>query len=175
MSAKETAQAKRMRVLKNGAIYDLDKGRIVANPGGGSKAITKENSSEYHARRQALKRERVQAGANAVVAGMGSVRDGKVFKGEDLDFIEAISEQVTIKALDPTDPKQVDAFRALLQESGLSEKQVAEQQQPGISALLLIAARMIEQQPDIIDAVVEGGDAILLPEKGGDATPTPDG
>ena len=46
-----------VRVLANGAVYDLDKGRIVANPGGGTHAITSENAralihkrwADYHA------------------------------------------------------------------------------------------------------------------------------
>ena len=38
----------RYRTLKNGAIYDLEAGRIAANPGGGTSAITQANASEYH-------------------------------------------------------------------------------------------------------------------------------
>ena len=38
--------APRTKVLKNGAVYDLDKGRIVANPGGGTTAITQANATE---------------------------------------------------------------------------------------------------------------------------------
>ena len=33
------------KILANGAVYDLDKGRIVANPGGGTSAITQANAS----------------------------------------------------------------------------------------------------------------------------------
>src|SRR3990167_8438233 len=33
------------KILANGAVYDLDKGRIVANPGGGTTAITQANAS----------------------------------------------------------------------------------------------------------------------------------
>ena len=40
------------KVLANGAVYDLDKGRIVANPGGGKSAITRENASAYLRKRQ---------------------------------------------------------------------------------------------------------------------------
>jgi len=109
----------RTKVLKNGAIYDMDKGRIVANPGGGKYAITSETASEFHAKRQERKREAIIRGANAVAA------EGGKYDGTDLDFIEAIAEVQTIKALNPDDPKSTDAARFILQESGLAEaKQV---------------------------------------------------
>ena len=39
----------RTKVLKNGTVYDLDRGRIVAGPpGGGTKPITQANTHEYH-------------------------------------------------------------------------------------------------------------------------------
>lgn len=43
----------RTKILKNGAVYDLDKGRIVANPGGGKSAITPERSKELRELRAA--------------------------------------------------------------------------------------------------------------------------
>ena len=67
------------------------------------------------------KRERIQAGA------LAAVRDKLPDKFDGLgdDWVEAIAEAVTYKALDRLDPKQVDAARFLLQETGLSEpKQV---------------------------------------------------
>jgi hypothetical protein len=38
--------APRTKVLANGAVYDLDRGRIVANPGGGTHAITSVDARE---------------------------------------------------------------------------------------------------------------------------------
>jgi hypothetical protein len=127
--------ATRYRVLKNGAVYDNEVKHIVGN----SKElavvdtqITPATAGAMLARKQELKRERIQAGANAVVAGMGSVLDGQVFKGEGLDWVQAIAEQVAIKAHDPDNPKQVDAARFLLQEAGIAEqKQAAEQPAAG--------------------------------------------
>lgn len=55
----------RLKTLKNGAIYDLDKGRIVANPGGGKSAITPARSRELReiraAKAERLMRERITA------------------------------------------------------------------------------------------------------------------
>mgnify|MGYP003528465789 CR=1 FL=1 len=112
----------RTKVLKNGAIYDMDKGRIVAmkpEKAQVSTQITQANAGALHARRQELKREAVQRGANAVAA-----EDGR-YDGTDLDFVEALSEVMMRRAVNADDVKGVDAARFLLQESGLAEaKQV---------------------------------------------------
>lgn len=107
-------------VYDNGSEKWKDNGQWKTPPVGGS-IVTSERGRELANIRVRQKREAVERGANAVVQGLGSVKDGKVFKGEGSDWIEAVSEQVTMKALDPKDPKQVDAFRALLQESGQAE------------------------------------------------------
>ncbi len=55
----------RTKILKNGAVYDLDKGRIVSNPGGGTSAITPARSRELREIRAAkvarLTREKITA------------------------------------------------------------------------------------------------------------------
>lgn len=114
----------RYRTLANGAIYDMEKKRITANPGGGKYAITSENASEFHAKRQEKKRAAIEAGAAAAVE---TLMPG-VFTGEDGDWIEAVAQQVAYKALDKLDPKQVDAARFLLTEAGLSEAKQAQTQ-----------------------------------------------
>ena len=58
--------APRTKVLKNGAVYDLDAGRIVANPGGGTSAITQATASDMHA----LRAEKYQ---RAAVKGLSRV------------------------------------------------------------------------------------------------------
>lgn len=121
------------KVLKNGAIYDTDKKRIVAvKPELAEKntQITSENARALQARRQEIARERVIAGANAAVAAHPDF--GAVFDGADLDFVEAGAQAVMSKALDRLDPKQVDAWRAVLQEAGISAKQ-PQTQTPGVT------------------------------------------
>ncbi len=110
------------KIYKNGAVFDTEKGRIVAmRPELAVKntQITTANTGEMLARRLDRKREAIIRGANAVAA------EGGKYDGTDLDFIEAIAEAQTIKALNPDDPKSTDAARFILQESGLAEaKQV---------------------------------------------------
>jgi hypothetical protein len=108
----------RTKVLSNGAVYDLDKKRIVANPGGGTTAITSEKASEFHARRQELKRQRIIAGAAKVLERVGDWE-----KPDDLDVVEAIGEAVMEKALDVDSKGQIAAAQFILTEAGLSAAQ----------------------------------------------------
>lgn len=124
----------RYRTLSNGAIYDMEVKRIVANPGGGTAAITSETASAMQARRLELKRERVAAGANA------AVQDGGRFDGRDLDFVEAIAEIQAVKALNPDDPKSTDAARFIFQEAGLSEKTAQAQAQDALPEAVRLLA-----------------------------------
>lgn len=50
----EYRDPERYRLLPNGAIYDMQIKRIVANPGGGTFAITPETSAAMHQRRREL-------------------------------------------------------------------------------------------------------------------------
>jgi len=59
------------KTLSNGAIYDLEAKRIVANPGGGSKAITQANASAYHQAR----REKMRQAASAAIARATNTRN----------------------------------------------------------------------------------------------------
>ena len=102
------------KVLKNGAVYDLERKRIVSGA-----VLSSADAAQMASRKQERKREAIARGANAVVA------EGGKFDGTDLDFVEAIAEAQAIKALNPDDPKSTDAARFLLQEAGLAEKRDA--------------------------------------------------
>jgi len=110
-----TLEEPRTKVLKNGAVYDLDRKRIIANPGGGTTAITSETASAYHARRQELKQQRIMAGAAKVLERLGDWETPN-----DLDVVEAIGEAVMENALDTDSKKQIDAAKFILVEAGLS-------------------------------------------------------
>ena len=71
----------RYRVLSNGAIFDNDIKRIVANPGGGTKAITKANSSEL---RSLWKAQKARAKLRGMVRGVLDA-DGKQIDVSDID------------------------------------------------------------------------------------------
>jgi hypothetical protein len=114
--AEETQAEPRLKTLKNGAVYDLDQGRIVSAANVTTK-ITPERSVELLSRRQELKRQRILAGAAR------TLERGEWDKATDLDVAEAIGEAVMMKALNPDNAKQVDAARFILTESGLSEAQ----------------------------------------------------
>lgn len=132
----------RTKVLKNGAIYDMDKGRIVAMKPEIAQVntqITQANSGELQARRHELKRAAIARGANAVVA------EGGKFDGTDLDFVEAIAEAQAIKALNPDDPKSTDAARFLLQEAGLSDKQAQPTQEANTADIIAALAQFAGQ------------------------------
>ncbi len=109
----------RTKVLKNGAVYDLDKKRIVS-----SKEVTTKFTSaravEVNLIKIDKKRERLMAGANAIVAKGGD------YDGTDLDFVEAIGEAVTLAALDPTSSQQVKAAEFLFREAGIGERQAVQ-------------------------------------------------
>ena len=109
--------------LANGAVYDKLKHRIVANPGGGSKAFTSESARAGNELLISQKREALARAANAVAMQGGGV-DGRELKGE-LAFVEAIGEAMTMKALTVNDPKAVDAARFLFTEIGIAEQRGA--------------------------------------------------
>jgi len=166
----------RTKVLSNGAVYDLDRGRIVANPGGGKHAITSDNARDMVNIRMEQKRQRLVAGANA------AVKSGGEFDGRDLDFVEAIGEAVTLAALDPTSSQQVKAAEFLFREAGIGERQAAQDTAGGtigaladvIGALSAFAGSIAalsadnafdnsnyqKQQDDSIDADVMDADCV---------------
>ena len=113
------------KILSNGAVYDMEKKRIVANPGGGKYAITSENASEFHAKRQEKKRAVIAAAAAEAVE-----NDTLRRTHGDEAWIAAIAQAQYLKATTPDDPKSTDAARFLLQETGLSDAR----QQPATPA-----------------------------------------
>ena len=113
------------KILRNGAVYDMEKKRIVANPGGGKYAITSENASEFHAKRQEKKRAVIAAAAAEAVE-----NDALRRAHGDEAWIAAIAQAQFLKATTPDDPKSTDAARFLLQEAGLSDAR----QQPATPA-----------------------------------------
>lgn len=135
------------RILRNGAIYDNETKRIIGMDKSKAEVntlITPDNSRAMQARRWEVKREKIMAGANAALREHPTY--AALFDGKDLDFVEAGAQAVMYKALDKLDPKQVDAFRAILQEAGLAEKQSLDQTDaPQLASLLgSVAAAAVE-------------------------------
>lgn len=114
------------KVLANGAIYDMEKGRIVANPGGGSHAITSATARGMLQKRQAKQAARLReqiaketqaitnvklsgsADAVAVAGGMlwaEVVLNADAYPRDRLDAWERLGKHAGILA----DPRQAEA------------------------------------------------------------------
>src|SRR5688572_11108980 len=102
----------RTKVLSNGAVYDLDKKKIVSGA-----VLTSDKARELVQSRIEKKRERIMAGAAKVLE-----QSGDWEAPTDMDVVEAIGEQVMMNALDPSSKKQIDAAEWILKHGGLSER-----------------------------------------------------
>jgi hypothetical protein len=125
-----------VRILSNGAIYDMDRKRIVAlRPELATKPtqITSETASDFHALAQEKKRNALRRAANAVAEQGGGV-DGRELWG-DMAYVEAIGEAMTMKALTVNDPKAVDAARFIFKETGISDEHT---EKPGNTTNILV-------------------------------------
>jgi hypothetical protein len=147
--APKPESTKHLRVLANGAVYDMNKKRIVNSKNVTTK-ITTENAVDFQSRRQELKREALAKAANAVANQGGSV-DGRLYDSP-FAYVEAIGEAMTMKALTVNDPKAVDAARFIFTETGISEKQAQAEQiiedplrMIGVMALEFMRRKMEEE------------------------------
>lgn len=146
-----------LRTLKNGAIYDMDKKRIVANPGGGTHAITSENASEFHQARLDKKRAALLAGASR---GASDILQRPV--AHEWEWVEILGEANMHRAADPGNPKGVDATKMLLQETGLGEAKQQQSVADSVPAsvagdMLLLLRDVMRDKGIVIDADVVDG------------------
>ena len=141
-----------LRVLSNGAVYDMRKKRIVDGRNITTK-ITSENANALQSRRQELKRAAIARGANAVAAQGASV-SGSEFAG-DTAFLEAVGESMAMKALTPNDPKAVDAARFLVHETGYGDpKGEGEPPADGSQNILVMMFNYIQQLSSAADVQI---------------------
>lgn len=139
--APKPESTKHLRVLANGAVYDMQKKRIVDSRNVTTK-ITSENAVDFQSRRQELKRAALARAANAVAMQGGGV-DGRAMDG-DLAYVEAIGEAMTMKALTINDPKAVDAARFIFAETGISERQVESDNGAAASVAQVLGSMLLE-------------------------------
>jgi hypothetical protein len=136
----------RTKVLKNGAIYDLDKKRIT-----GGAVLTSVKAAELVANKITNKRAAIAQAANEAVES-GSIRTSY----GDMAFVAEITKVMMMRATTPEDSKGVDAAKWLIQEAGIGERQQEQAQQqvvthtidPDVMALL---AQIAEQQQNGFD------------------------
>jgi hypothetical protein len=105
-----------INVYESGAHYNVTRKHLVRAPE--SAMITKENVGRFKEQLAEKKREAIIKGAGRVLE-----RSGDWEAPNNLDVAEAIAEAVMLKALNPDNPKQVDAARFILQEGGMAETQ----------------------------------------------------
>jgi hypothetical protein len=132
----------------------MNKKRIVANPGGGTKAFTSESAGQAVELRTAAKRAALARAANAVAMQGGGV-DGRELHG-DFAFVEAIGEAMTMKALTVNDPKAVDAARFVFAETGIAERNGKDEQEPTAQSnnVYILIAQYISQLSSGTDAQI---------------------
>lgn len=150
-----TGAGPRTKVLKNGAVYDLDRGRIVSSKGVINKWDSR-TSAEAAAAKIQRKRSRLAAGANAVVA------EGGKYDGRGLDFIEAVGEAAAITALNPDSSQQIKAAEFLLRETGLSERQQQQQEAGSVSGVASLVAELAQFAASIGQLVASSVDIISI-------------
>ena len=148
----------RTKILANGAIYDMDRGRIVSmRPDLAAKntQITQANTGVMQAKRVEQKRAALARGAQRVLEASGRI------PASDMEFVEVIGESLMASATDPSNRQQVRAAELLIRETGLSER--TEQPAGGgmgqaadlITALAQFAAA-ISGTPEAAGEVIEG-------------------
>ena len=155
----------RYKTLANGAVYDMQSGRICANPGGGTTAITQANSTEYRARNHALK---TAAAARGVAVAIANGRGVDGVPGDN-DAWQMAAEQVAEALFSDKFRDRTEALRALAPiVDAVHDKttQAPAQQQPVANNQTLIAVFLQQvtgdsTTQDVIDAVAteSGADA----------------
>lgn len=146
-----------MRVLSNGAIYDMRKKRIVNSKAVTTK-ITEENAVAMQSRQVELKRAALKRAANAVAAQGGGV-DGRAMQG-DMAYVEAIGEAMTMKALTVNDPKAVDAARFVFAETGIGERQAEQVPMDALPEIIDALGRLVTDIASRVQLRATANDAI---------------
>src|SRR5688572_17213268 len=88
------------KTLANGAIYDMDKKRIVSNPNGGTTAITSSNARAMQARKYELAQEKIR---ERVLAEVRSISDVPLGVAEDA-YAFVVAKQ-TVALIDSDKPR----------------------------------------------------------------------
>lgn len=151
----DTEQLPNTRVLKNGAVYDLDKKRIVSSVGVTTK-ITRENAREMQTKAVARKREVVRQAAAAGVQRADLIR---AF-GEDAWLAEVAQTQQVIATTPEAGKASTLAAGWLVRNAGMDEALDKEQGQQSaqspveaaLAGLIDAITRTIPPPRDIIDA-----------------------
>ena len=107
----------RTKILENGAVYDMDRGRIVSNPGGGKYAITSDNARDMVRARVEKKRAVIAQAAQEAVQNGALV--GRY--GDAAWLAEVAQAQYTLATTPDAGKSSVMAASWLVEHSGMAE------------------------------------------------------
>lgn len=146
-----------INVYESGAHYNVTRKHLVKAPE--SAMITPESSKRMKEILAEKKRDAIIRGAGKALE---KAQPGEWTTPNALDVAEALAEAITLKALNPDNPKQVDAARFILQESGMAETQTKTSEEAQQFADLASAAgklmaflRDIHGSGPVIDATAQ--------------------
>jgi hypothetical protein len=159
-------QGETINVYESGAQYNVTRGRLVGAPP--STQFTKETAVLAVEKRAELKREAVARGAAKVLENSGDWETPIT----GMDVVEAVSEAVMLKALNPKDPKQVDAARYLENGMGLAENQPSSSVSPSNQAATALGTELARQFMQIVNDVLNAQRDPARPADAIDATAT---
>jgi hypothetical protein len=107
-----------INVYESGAHYNVTRKHLVKAPE--HALITAEKSAKWKEEIVEKKREAMVRGA---AKALEKAQPGEWTVPNALDVVEALAEAATLKALNPDNPKQIDAARFIMQETGMAESQ----------------------------------------------------
>ena len=145
-------EPEKYRVLKNGAIYDLEAGKIAGCPGGGTNAITQANSREYQNKRWSDAAEDIQIGMTRA-SGKPSIR--------------LAVQEIGVKLWDVIENGQgrdkVAAAKTAMQLGDLSQDRRSQSQDPGQTNVQInMGADAIAQLVGVLD--VNNSNELIIDE-----------
>ena len=127
----EVTTGSNLRVLSNGAVYDMERGRIVANPGGGKHAITSESARDMQMLGVRKKREVVARAANRSVGDASLVDEF----GEFAWLADATQTQMAIATTPDAGKAAVMAASWLVDNAGMAEPKAGTEAGPVSDAI----------------------------------------
>jgi len=145
----EREDGHKIAIYESGAQYDLTEGRLVGGPP--HARFTPETGIVARDRQIELKRQAVMRGAAKVLENDPDEWD----KPTDMDVIEAISEAVMTKALNPKDAKQIDAARYITTEGGYAENQTPSTASISNQAASAFGSELARQFAQIVSDVLK--------------------
>ena len=140
------------RILANGAVYDMDKKRIVANPGGGTGAITQSNASALARLRWERSREEFAAG---MAEGMKVQAPTQAWRKIGKKAVELLEQSTGARGFADLARFAGEAGGFVPMARGREEMQEQQQEQPQIVVMILQYLSTLQPPSDVIDGEIK--------------------